>query len=182
MAAGNARKGAKIGDVLFPRTAYNNDGGKIDKDGKHLPEGNPINGHQQLHEMAQFIDLPGIVVHFEDIFSGATVVDNPSLFDRPESISRKVHGYDMECYGFYDSMQQKGVPFFFAKGVSDIGAEKTDDYQHVATSNASKFSLKLIELFLKTKNITYRKTLFPSSPGSNPVPISLTHLLICCIS
>ena len=84
------------------------------------------------------------------VASGSSVVADTEILKRPQSLTRKLLGLEMEIYGMYFSCKHTSTPrpenFLAVKSVCDFAdADKNDRFQDYAAYTSASFLKIIIE-------------------------------------
>jgi nucleoside phosphorylase len=145
------KNGAKLGDVIIPKTVFNYELGKY-KNLAFLPDNDSYKMSELILERAESLRtskpdwLKFNVVTDDDFYSGSVVVDSKFIkWLIKRRASRKANGLDMEAYSlgaiaYLQKLKHVGV----IKGVMDLGLKKSDNSKILAMANAAKFTFELL--------------------------------------
>ena len=154
-----------LGDIMVSKESWNYDSGKI-VDGSFKPDYSSISIHEELvSKINKIVQLPEKLCTIKNEFfgptpehdlrmkigpvaSGSSVVADTEILKRPQSLTRKLLGLEMEIYGMYFSCKHTSTPrpenFLAVKSVCDFAdADKNDRFQDYAAYTSASF-LKLI--------------------------------------
>lgn len=156
-----------LGDIMVSKESWNYDSGKI-VEGSFKPDYSSISIHEELvSKINKIVDLSVKLFNIKKEFSGPTpehdlrmkigpvasgssVVADPDILKRPQSLTRKLLGLEMEIYGMYFSCRHTSTPrpknFLALKSVCDFAdADKSDRFQKYAAYTSASFLKIIIE-------------------------------------
>ena len=175
--AGNPkREGLQLGDLVVPRAIFLDDGKQYANGEQGRTESLPAQIDETLRKIAGVIgkDAPWVkyipeelqsikppitlkeerqpVIHVNEFVSGDNLKVNADWEAMAKRVGRKLTGYDMEGFGFYNSCKSylKSSKRIFVKGVSDYASKDTKisdkSYQKYCCASATAFVFYLANL------------------------------------
>lgn len=156
-----------LGDIMVSRESWNYDSGKF-IGGSFKPDFSSISIREELvSNINKIVDLPNKLFDIKNkytglkpehelrmkigpVASGASVVADSEILKRPQNLTRKLLGVEMEIYGMYFSCKHTSTPrpenFLAVKSVCDFAdADKNDRFQDYAAYTSARFLKIIIE-------------------------------------
>ena len=174
--AGNPKRdGLQLGDLLVPRAIFLDDGKEYANGAQGRTETDPVKINKTLwkivgglgedapwvqHIPEKLIMKPPVtpkkerppVIHRDELCTGNTLKVNADWEAMAERVGRKLSGYEMEGFGFYNGCELYlgSSKRIFVKGVSDYASKDTKisdkSYQKYCCASATAFICYLAKL------------------------------------
>ncbi len=147
----------QIGDILISQQLQDYDSERVGSDSGNQLRGVRVNASASLlsnfltNQYYVFEDWPDPPAVYPGlILSGSKLVDNEQFRDQLRKAAPNAVGGEMEGMGLYEAASNKHVEWLLVKAISDWGDGKKHvnkkEYQHLATKNVARFTIKVIEL------------------------------------